>query len=287
MDQCESFGVIGGSGMLGSAILRGLLAAGCVAPRGLWIANRRGSAGEFGAHGVRATTDPQELAHMCSTILYCVPPAVAEDWRIDAPDRLVLSVMAGVTRARLAQISGASRIVRAMSSPAAARRLAYSPWIASDAVTAADRSQVRLLLGAIGLEDEVPDEDHIAQFTALTGPVPGFVAFFAEVMQTYATGCGIPEEIADRAMRQLFLASGQMLAEDPMTASEQVQQMIDYAGTTAAGIEIMRAGPIRSGCGRGIGGVRCPGPRTIGLSACATRVPVRFADEGALPPRTR
>jgi len=245
MEMCESLGVIGGSGMLGGAIVRGLIDAGCVAPGGLWIANRRGEAGTFAAEGVRATSDPMELAAACRIVLYCVPPAVAEDWRIDAPDRLILSVMAGVTRERLAQITGARRIVRAMSSPAAARRLAYSPWIASDAVTAADRARVRVLLGAIGREDEVAEEDHIDQFTAMTGPVPGFVAFFAEAMQDYALRAGIPEPVADRAIRQLFLAAGQMLAEDPAPARAQVQQMIDYAGTTAAGLEVMRAGPIR------------------------------------------
>lgn len=249
---CTSFGVIGGSGMLGSAIVRGLLQAGCVARGGLWIANRSGEAGPFEDGQVRVTTDARELAAACETVLYCVPPDAAEDWRIEAPDRLVLSVMAGVTRERLEEISGASRVVRAMSSPAAAMRLAYSPWIASSAVTEADRAQVRLLLGAIGLEDEVAREDHVDQFTALTGPVPGFVAFFAEAMQDYATGTGIAPEIADRAIRQLFLAAGRMLAEDPMPAAAHVQEMIDYAGTTAAGLEVMRDGPIREAVAKGL-----------------------------------
>lgn len=244
MDGLGRVGVIGGSGMLGSAIVRGLLASGRVEPGGIWIANRSGTAGDLEAAGVRATTEAGDLARACETVLYCVPPAAVDGWRIDAPDRLVLSVMAGVTRARLAEISGATRIVRAMSSPAAERRLAFSPWIASTSVTEADRARVRLLFGAIGLEDEVTDEAHIDQFTALTGPVPGFVAFFAETMQAYAVEAGIPATVADRAIRQLFLAGGQMLAEGQMTASDHVQQMIDYAGTTAAGLEVMRAGPI-------------------------------------------
>ena len=247
-----SLGVIGGSGMLGAAIVKGLLEAGCVARDGLWIANRSGSTGGLDDRRVRVTTDASELAAACDTVLYCVPPAAAREWRIDAPDRLVLSVMAGVTRETLAEISGASRVVRAMSNPAAARRLAYSPWIPSAAVTAAEKAQVRRLLGAIGLEDEVADEDHIDQFTALTGPVPGFVAFFAEAMQDYARDAGIPPRIADRAIRQLFHAAGRMLSEEPMSAADHVQDMIDYAGTTAAGLQVMRDGPIKRAVVQGL-----------------------------------
>lgn len=131
----------------------------------------------------------------------------------------------------------------AMSSPAAAQALAYSPWVARTAVDRADRQLVTQLFEACGATDEIAEEPLLDHFTAMTGPVPGFVAFFAEAMINHATAQGIPPEIADRAIRQLFLASGQMLAEGA-SAAEHVQGMVDYAGTTAAGLEAMRASPL-------------------------------------------
>ena len=82
-----------------------------------------------------------------------------------------------ISIAQIEQITGADRVMRAMSSPAAGIRLAYSPWCANAKVSARDRESVAGLLGACGLTDEVESEAQIDLFTALTGPVPGFVAY--------------------------------------------------------------------------------------------------------------
>lgn len=229
-----TYGIIG-SGMLGQAMAQGALTGG-VAGSSLWMANRSGQpvALEGGA-GVSFTADPQKLAEACDVILLCVPPAAMPALKIDASDKLVLSVVAGLTLAGISQASGSARVIRAMSSPAAAQCLAYTPWVVSETVTEADRAATRAFFGAMGQTDEIADEAHIDHFTAMTGPVPGFVAYFADSMIRHATAQGIAPEVAERAIRQLFLASGEMMKEGASPAA-QVQEMIDYAGTTAAGL---------------------------------------------------
>tara|TARA_Y100000815_G_scaffold222942_5_gene209877 strand:- start:7704 stop:8576 length:873 start_codon:yes stop_codon:yes gene_type:complete len=230
-----------GTGMLGGAIARRLLTAGYVTPDVLALANRSGSAKGFEDWpGVRIVTDMQALADGCDTILLAAPPAAADGLRIEAGDRLVVSVMAGVSLAQLSAMTGSPHVVRAMSSPAAEIGLAYSPWTAAEAVNADDRAIVSRLFSACGTTDEVSDESQIECFTALTGPVPGFVAFFADAMVRYAVEAGIDERTATRAIRQLFRAGGTMLAEGDMTPGDHVQEMIDYAGTTAAGLVAMQ-----------------------------------------------
>ena len=117
--------------------------------------------------------------------------------------------MAGVFIERIRQETGALRVVRAMSSSAADIGLAYSPWCASGAVSEQDRDWVRGLFGACGLTDEVPSGDQIDLFTSLTGPVPGFVAYYANCM-------------------------------------------IDYAGTTAAGLESVKTSPLATSIDQGL-----------------------------------
>ena len=244
MAALPRIGIIGGTGMLGSAIARGLLGSRVLGDGPLWLSSRSGTAAGLEAHGpVRATADNREFAGACDLIVLSVPPAAAADLDIDARDRIVVSVMAGVTIERLRRITGAARVVRAMSSPAAGRRLAYSPWFAGDAVTADDRRHVASLFEALGRADEVPDEAQIDLFTALTGPVPGFVALYADCMVRAAVDRGVAPATAERAVRQLFLAAGVMLAEDAPSPAEHVREMLDYAGTTAAGLEAMRDGP--------------------------------------------
>ncbi|MEO1328333.1 MAG: pyrroline-5-carboxylate reductase dimerization domain-containing protein [Pseudomonadota bacterium] len=245
-------GIIGG-GALGGAIARRLLSSGAIAPERLWVVGRSDPAARFSDWpGLRTGVDPQALADGSDAILLAVPPDAAAGLRIEAADRLIVSVMAGVRLERLQEITGSARAVRAMSSPVAERGLAYSPWFASAAVGEADRTLVRALFEPCGLTDEIFDENQIDQFTALTGPVPGFVAFLADCMVQHARARGIDAAIADRAVRQLFLASGAALGQEASTPAEQVQAMIDYAGTTAAGLEAMRASGIAAEISAGL-----------------------------------
>jgi len=232
-------GVIG-TGALGGAIARAALQAGVVTPESLLLANRSGRMEGFADWpDLEVTTDPQALADRCEMILLAIPPAALGDLQLRAPDLPVLSVMAGATVAALTRRTGSARILRAMSSPAAERGLAYSPIFAAPAATPLDRDRAARLLGACGILDFIDREAQIDSFTALTGPVPGLVAFFARAMVEHAERSGIAPAIADRAIRQLFLASGTILSADPPTPAAHVAEMIAYAGTTAAGLELL------------------------------------------------
>jgi len=251
-----TFGLVG-NGQLGGAIATALLSTGVVDPARLWIANRSGDRRSFaGVEGIRWTTELAEIAAHCDVILMALPPAAVADVAFAAPDALVVSVMAGIDAARLARITSARRVVRAMSNPAAALSLAYSPWFASSAVTAADRALVRRLFEACGTTDEVSEEGQIDCFTAVTGPVPGFVALFADCMAQYAIGRGVAPAVAERAIRQLFLAAGTMLAASDRPAGDHVEEMIRYAGTTAAGLLDMQASGLADAIAHGLEAAR-------------------------------
>jgi pyrroline-5-carboxylate reductase len=237
-------GIVGGTGQLGRAMATAWLETRTVLAENLWIANRSGSLGPLRRWPeIRTTTRAQDLCETCEVIVLALPPAEARSLRLGAGRNLILSVMAGVRLAELAALTASPRIVRAMSSPAAAQRLAFSPWLAMSPLTEADTASVTRLLSACGLAEHVGSEDQIDRFTALTGPVPGFVAAFAEAMIAHARKNGIPEATAERAIRQLFLAAGTMMALDETPPATHVQDMIDYAGTTAAGLTALRDGP--------------------------------------------
>ncbi|MDZ7600301.1 MAG: pyrroline-5-carboxylate reductase dimerization domain-containing protein [Hoeflea sp.] len=253
MSDAHKIGIIGGSGMLGRAIAHALLDRMALPPSDLWIANRSGSRAGFEQFpGVHVTTDNALLCDACDTVILSVPPALASDIGIRIPGKLVMSVMAGVTLGELQALTGSDRVVRAMSSPAAELGLAYSPWVASPGVDATNRDHVTSILSACGITDEIGNESHLDHFTAMTGPVPGFVAFYAECMIDYAVSAGIAPAIADRAIRQLFFAAGAMLAHGQASPADHVQQMIDYAGTTAAGLTSMKKAGVSAAIAEGL-----------------------------------
>jgi len=201
---------------------------------------------------VTITTDSAALVSACDTILLSVPPAQAVQLGLDASEKLVLSVMAGVTLEQLSEITKTRRVIRAMSSPAATQRLAYSPYICAEHASDSDRALAHTLFKAIGLTDEITSEAQIDVFTAITGPVPGFVALFADAMVEYARGEGVPADIALRAIRQLFLSAGNTLGAGVPTPAEHVRHMIDYGGTTAAGLTAMQKAGIENLIGSGL-----------------------------------
>jgi len=235
-----TIGIVGGSGMLGRALAQAVLQSAFVPPGQFWISNRSGHSDLSELFpGVTVTNKNQELADACDIIVLSVPPTNVEQINLSARDKLAISVMAGVTLHRLHHLTGSNRVIRAMSSPAAKDGLAYSPWCVSADVTETDRKQTTAFFEVCGLSDQVETEAQIDGFTAMTGPVPGFVALFAKAMVDYGIAQGIPESVADRAVRQLFLAAGKMMSEGPMTPADHVEEMIDYAGSTAAGLEAM------------------------------------------------
>jgi pyrroline-5-carboxylate reductase len=230
-------GIIG-TGALGGAIARRILARDPATSETLMLASRSGARAGFEQWpGLHMGDDPQALVDECEILLLALPPAQLGNLRLNAPGLPVVSVIAGATVAQLQHCTGSPRILRAMCSPAAERGLAFSPIFAASEATANDRALARSVFSACGLVDFVDAEHHIDHFTALTGPVPGFVAFFARAMVEHAVGAGIDPDMANRAIRQLFLASGHALAEGSASPAEHVAAMVDYAGTTAAGLE--------------------------------------------------
>lgn len=247
-------GIIGGMGWLGGSLARAWLETGTVAPADLWLSSRSGRTDGFERWpDLHLTTDNQALVERCSTVVLSVRPKDFAALRIDASDRLVISVMAGVTIETITAATGAARIVRALPNAAAVHRQSYTPWSAAPPVTETNRVLVERLFNACGRAEPTPGEAEIDYFTALTGSGPGFVALFADAMVQHAVQSGIAPEIAERAVRQLFLGAGTMIAEADASPGETVEAFVDYAGTTAAGLRAMQQSSLAADIGRGIG----------------------------------
>ncbi|MCX7646179.1 MAG: NAD(P)-binding domain-containing protein [Rhodobacteraceae bacterium] len=245
-------GILGGTGALGSAIAQAPMTRGGVPPERLVLGNRSGARGRFaGVAGLRVMRDPAALVAASDAVILAVAPRDAWALSLAAGARPVISVMAGIPLAALAGIAGTARVIRAMSSPAAARGLAFSPFVAAPGATAADRALALGLLSACGPVEEVGSEAEIDVFTALTGPMPGFVALFADAVLWQAEAAGVPADRALRAVRQMFRAGGELIAEGPPPGAH-VAGMIAYAGTTAAGMRAMRRAGLDRAVGAGI-----------------------------------
>lgn len=177
MKTVPTIGIVGGTGQLGSAIALGLLRNKYFRSEQLWISIRSSNTSVFKkGFRIKFTTHNQDLVDSCQVVILSVPPHLVPAIDIDAEDRLVISVMAGVSIKQLQQNTNTKRVVRAISNPAAKIGLEYSPWCATTDLVDRDREWTQKIFEACGLTDEVSDENQINHFTAITGPAPGFVA---------------------------------------------------------------------------------------------------------------
>lgn len=231
-------GVIGGGGWLGGAIVQSLLDAKLVTSENLCLSSRRERPDRF--PDAFWTTDSQALADRSDVIILSVRP---EDWPplgVDARGKLVISVMAGIRLAAIAKRHQTERVVRSLPNAAAEVGLSYTPWLASAGVGDADRTIVRAIFGACGVEDEVSSERDIDYLTGLTGSGPAFPALLAAAMVRDAVQNGLSPATARRAVNTLLAGAGRLIERHGEEPENMVQSFVAYRGTTAAAIETMR-----------------------------------------------
>lgn len=250
MSRSLRFGVIGGAGWLGGAIASAILKAGLGQAQDLALSYRRARPDRF--DGAFWTTDNQQLAERSDVIIISVRP---EDWpalAIEAVDKLVISVMAGIRLADLGERLDARRVVRALPNAAAEVGRSYTPWIASSETTLEDRAIVRALFDACGLQDEVPTERDIDYLTGLSGTGPAYPALLAAAMMKDAVAFGLSPEISRRAVNAVLVGAGQLLQQKDAVPADTIQTFLDYRGVTAAGIETMRASGFDDAVSKGL-----------------------------------
>jgi pyrroline-5-carboxylate reductase len=233
----ERVGIIGGAGWLGSAIAHSLVSSEAVDPERLICSYRSTKPAE--PTGWQWTQDNAELAAASDIIIVSVQPGDWPSLAFEAPEKLVVSVMAGITLADLQQRTGARRLARALPNAAAEVRASYTPiFMKSDMPE--DAVTVCTLFEACGSVDIVTDEDNIDYFTGMSGSGPAFPALLAEAMMGDAIDRGISSDIARRAAMQTLIGAARIFATHETSPAETVKAFVDYDGTTAAAINKMR-----------------------------------------------
>lgn len=264
-------GIIGGGGWLGRAIGAALLDKGVVSPAGLVLSSRSGRVEGFEAWpAVQVTADNRQLARQADIIVLSVRPEQFAAVAIDAPDKLVISFMAGISLATLIESTGSRRVVRAMPNAAAQIGQCYTPWFASPAVDAADKAFTQAMFEACGSADEVGREADLDYLSGLVGTGAAYPALLAEALLSHALARGLPRQIAENAVRGVVVGASQLLGRDGMPPAEMLKAMFDYRGTTAAGLQAMIDGGFQQAVEAGLDAA----------DAAAQRMQLRFAKPG-------
>ena len=234
--------VIGASGWMGQSMWLPVLEKGLVNPESLILVN---ASGDFSAYKawrhIQKTTDMDQALAKSQSVFLSIKPASLLDLSCRLDNHLLISIMAGTSCEVLSAHFNAKRIVRAMPNTAAEQAMSFTPFYATAEVSDEQCQAVDALFKLWGRSVHVQQEIDINRLTALTGSGHGWMAYMASSLVRAGMHIGLDEALSRQAVDQLLLGMGAHVAQDDTPPEQVVQQLIDYAGTTAAGLRQMQS----------------------------------------------
>lgn len=248
----QQIALIGG-GVMGEAIIRGLLKVGALPPEQIIVsepvAERRQALRE--ALGVRCTGDNVEAVQDANIVVFAVKPQVLAAvldglrGRVSA-NSLVISIVAGVPIARYREALNARAIVRAIPNTPGQIGQGVSLWTDTPETTDVQREQARTLLAALGVEVHGHNEDEVDMATAISGSGPAYVFLFIEALTDAGVQMGLSREVASTLALQTVLGSAAYAREAAVHPAILRNRVTSPGGTTAAALYELEAGGFRA-----------------------------------------
>jgi pyrroline-5-carboxylate reductase len=235
--------VLAGAGKMGSAMLSGWLAQGLAAKNVIVIEPQPSDdIKALAAGGIRLNPPAKHIGTVAALVVALKPQAFREAGPglrpYAGPATLVVSIMAGMTIASIANVCG-GRVVRAMPNTPAAIGRGITVAVAAKDVVDAQREAADALLRATGLVEWVDDEGLIDAVTAVSGSGPAYIFLLAEELARAGVAAGLPEALAIKLARETVSGSGELLHRSELSAATLRQNVTSPGGTTAAALEVL------------------------------------------------
>lgn len=234
---------LAGAGKMGGALLLGWLTGGLDAGRVIVIDPQPSDEVRLVAkRGIRLNPPAREIGTVDRLVVAVKPQSFREAGAalkpFIGPSTLVVSIMAGMTIASIAEVCGGA-VVRAMPNTPAAIGRGITVAVAADNVSTEQRVVANALLRATGAVEWTDDERLMDAVTAVSGSGPAYVFLLAEELARAGIEAGLPAELATRLARQTVAGSGELLQRSEVAAATLRQNVTSPGGTTAAALEVL------------------------------------------------
>jgi pyrroline-5-carboxylate reductase len=253
----RTLGVVG-AGVMGTAVLQGVLDAGLVSRDQVWASARtQATCDRVAARlGIRTVLDYGEWAATAGIIVVGVKPwqipLVAERLR-DAPippDTLLVSLLGGVSNERLESLLPGVWV----------RAVPNTPCVVGHGMTAVcggrqagakDMETARRIFASVG-RCEVVDETYVNAITALSGSGPAYMYLVMEALVDGGVKVGLRRDLALRLVAQTMLGAAKMVQETGRHPASLKDDVTTPGGCTIEGLLTMEDGGVRSALARAV-----------------------------------
>ena len=179
---------------------------------------------------------PQDLVH------------ITAEYResIAASQGIFVSMLAGISLSRLAQLLGAEKkILRILPNTPCSLGAGLTLFCANGSVSPEDVKAFRVLMDPSGLVDEIP-EDLMDAAGTLSGCGPAYAYMFLNALCDGAVLRGVPRQKARQYAAQTLLGSARMVLESGKHPEALKDDVCSPGGSTIAGVRALETHGFRS-----------------------------------------
>jgi pyrroline-5-carboxylate reductase len=248
-----------GPGVMGEAILCGLLRNGLTPPENIRISgpelDRNAELQE--RHQVAAYADNTQAVQQSDIVILSVKPQRIQPVMVGLrgripPNALVLSIVAGTSMETLAAGLNHGSLVRAMPNTPAQIGQGITVWTNSSVVTEGQLELARKILHALGPEVYMEEESYLDMATALSGSGPAYIFLFLEAMIDAGVHLGFPRRISEQLVIQTVRGSVEYYSQKTDHPAHLRNEVTSPAGTSAAALYYLEKAGFRTAISRAI-----------------------------------
>lgn len=204
---------------------------------------------------VCVVTDPE--IHESDLIIIAVKPQdfsqLAPKIRgVINPKAIVVSIMAGITIARLQNDLQHQFIIRAMPNSPVEVGMGMTGFSAHPSVSLEQVRSVENLLSTTGRTVFFEDENMLNAVTALSGSGPAYFYYIVRAMVAAGKEMGMTEAVATTLVKQTMLGAFQLINNQAKPLDELIKTVASKGGTTEAALSVFEEGKMHETLAKGI-----------------------------------
>jgi len=188
--------------------------------------------------------DIEQMLSESKVVIFAVKPQSFKECisgiETDLSDKLIISIMAGISVERIQSQTKSKRVIRSMPNICAQVGEGITAWIASEEVNGEDKEITKKIFEAVGKQVELENEEMIDTISATTGAGPAYFFLLCELVAKNLEKLGFSENDAKTLSEQTFVGSAELMKNSDLDAAKLRESVTSKGGITQAALETFK-----------------------------------------------
>ncbi len=234
-----------GAGKIGSAMVKGLIGN---VKRVIATGRRDSTLAKIQELGALALRDNARAVSLADVVIISVKPyqlpALISEIKEAADSKIIVSIVAGVSRNTISRRLRGATVFRAMPNINAVIGKSTTAVVIGD-YDVESRLVVESLFRLMGTVYWIPEE-WIDTWTGLVGSGPAYLAEIIDGLVLGAVSMGLPRDVVYKAVLDTIMATAELLSKDSRHPAVLRDEVTTPAGTTIHGLKVLESRGVKS-----------------------------------------